>query len=78
MAKTQLIQEIYEQLLMLYILDLEVELQAEKLKNVNPGIPYPPTPHPWQRWVEPQRTYLSPNTGDPYGPPWYITCREEK
>lgn len=70
----QLTQEIYEQLLMLYIIDLEVELQAEKLKNVNPGIPAIPVPSPWH---QPPRTWPSPNTGDWYGPPWYITCRAQ-
>lgn len=54
---------IYQQLLELYIFDLEVELMAEKLKNAGPMTPYPapvyaPTvPQPW-----------------PYHPPWIVTC----
>lgn len=56
---------IYQQLLELYIFDLEVELLAEKLKNVHPlpqpqpsPIYVPPTIQPW-----------------PYHPPWIVTCK---
>jgi hypothetical protein len=59
--------EIYQQLLELYIFDLEVELLAEKLKNVNTGVPPIPVPYPWQ-----QPGYIPPS--NPYGPPWIVTC----
>jgi len=67
-------QEIYTQLLEFYIADLEVELFAEKLKNANTGIPVIPVPYPWHQQP---RTWPSPNTGDWYGPPWYVTCQAE-
>jgi hypothetical protein len=56
----QLVQEIYTQLLELYIFDLEVELLAEKLKNVNIGIPPIRVPYPWEQ---------SPSPGWPTHPP---------
>ena len=43
----QLTLEIYQQLLEYYISDLEVELLAEKIKNVNIGVPQIPVRHPW-------------------------------
>lgn len=55
---------IYQQLLELYIADLEVELLVEKLKNVNTGTPhYIPVPYPW---YQPR---------NPYDPPFIVTCQ---
>lgn len=62
---------IYQQLLELYIFDLEVELLGEKLKNVNTGIPQIPVQYPW--YQQPP-SIPRPNTGDWYGPPYYVTC----
>jgi len=61
---------IYNQLLELYIRDLEVELLSEKLKNVMP-LPAP-MPYPWDR----NRTYppLDPWNTPYYGPPYKVTC----
>jgi hypothetical protein len=61
---------IYNQLLELYIRDLEVELMSEKLKNVMPlGAP---APYPWDR----NRVYppLDPWNTPYYGPPYKVTC----
>ncbi len=61
---------IYNQLLELYIRDLEVELMSEKLKNVMPlGAP---SPYPWDR----NRVYppLDPWNTPYYGPPYKVTC----
>jgi len=76
----QLTQEIYQQLLLLYIYDLEVELLAEKLKNVNTGIPQIPVHYPWERWVQDQndhRTWPPQQPGYWYGPPYKVTCQAE-
>lgn len=61
---------IYNQLLELYIRDLEVELMSEKLKNVMP-LPAP-NPYPWDR----NRVYppLDPWNTPYYGPPYKVTC----
>ncbi len=61
---------IYNQLLELYIRDLEVELMSEKLKNVMP-LPAP-SPYPWDR----KRVYppLDPWDTPYYGPPYKVTC----
>jgi hypothetical protein len=63
---------IYQQLLELYILDLEIELLAEKLKNVNTGTPQIPVPYPWQR--PPQGPWFEPYY---YGPPYRVTCQTD-
>ena len=49
---TELQHLIYEQLLELYIFDLEIEVLSEKLKNIQDGvynIPPVPPPYPWQK-----------------------------
>lgn len=58
---------IYEQLLELYLADLELELLVEKLKNVGTGVPQTPSPNPWTQPRTPHDPYY-------YGPPWYVTC----
>jgi hypothetical protein len=73
---TDLTQEIYQQLLELYIFDLEVELLAEKLKNANTGIPPIPVRYPWENpqpnpWTQPWRPGDAPIY---YGPPYNVTC----
>ena len=63
---TELEQLIYQQLLELYIYDLEVELLAEKLNNARPMTPYPAPVY--------QPTYPSPAAPWPTHPSWIVTC----
>ena len=65
---------IYQQLLELYIFDLEVELLAEKLKNINIGVPQIPVQYPWQPQRPPEFWPHDPYRYDPPGPPWIVTC----
>ena len=70
---------IYEQLLELYIADLQVELLTEKLKNIGTGVPQIPVPSPWypQRpAVWPDRPY-DPYWYGPIGPSWIVTCEAQ-
>ena len=71
----QLTLEIYQQLLEYYISDLEVELLAEKIKNVNIGVPQIPVRHPWDKsdnpYIQPRNPWDTPYY---YGPLPYTTC----
>ena len=62
---TELEHLIYEQLLELYLWDLEVELLSEKLKNLNTGTPPIHVPYPWDKPYQPR---------NPWEPPWIVTC----
>ena len=70
-----MINEIYEQLLELYIADLEAELLAEKLKNIGTGVPHIPVPSPWYPPRPPAVSPYDPYPYSPIGPPWFVTCQ---
>ena len=73
---TELHHLIYEQLMELYLWDLEIELLSEKLKNVNSGTPQIPVPYPWEKPYQPRSPWDQwDQTPHRLGPPWIVTCQ---
>ena len=72
---TELQHLIYEQLLELYLWDLEIELLSEKLKNINTGTPQIPVPYPWEKPYQPRNPWDTPFYYS--RPPWKITCETD-
>jgi hypothetical protein len=77
---TELQQLIYEQLLELYIFDLEIEVLSEKLKNIHYQPPVQPNsplaPYPWDK--TPVNPWWPNNPPIYYGPPYKVTCLTEE
>ena len=73
---TELQHLIYEQLLELYIFDLEIEVLSEKLKNIPYQPPVQPNnplaPYPWDK--TPVNPWWPNNPPIYYGPPYKVTC----
>ena len=77
---TELQHLIYEQLLELYLWDLEIELLSEQLKNINTGTPPIPVPYPWEKPYYPRSPWESPfylSPPNPLDPPWRVTCETQ-